>query len=140
MIADSTRNKTAQKPLGLHYNEISISAPCNDSALASTRHRKSQILRSSWESRANGALECRFDGRDRLSVELDEMLRLRIDPVPTPQVRQQARRDRDRRLVLIGLRATLFPAIITSAFQIDVGATDRWDRGCGSIAAAHEPL
>src|SRR5258708_35529102 len=51
MIADSTRNKTAQKPLGLHYNEISISAPCNDSALASTRHRKSQILWSSWESR-----------------------------------------------------------------------------------------
>jgi hypothetical protein len=37
MIADSTRNKTPQKPVGLHYNEISIAAPCNDSAFTAKK-------------------------------------------------------------------------------------------------------
>ena len=37
MIVDSTRNKTPQKPLGLHYNKIPISAPCNDSAFTAKK-------------------------------------------------------------------------------------------------------
>jgi hypothetical protein len=37
MIADSTRNKTPQKPLGLHYNKIPIAAPCNDSAFTAKK-------------------------------------------------------------------------------------------------------
>jgi hypothetical protein len=52
MIADSTRNKTPQKPLGLHYNKIPIAAPCNDSAFTAKKTRKSQFPESSWESRA----------------------------------------------------------------------------------------
>jgi hypothetical protein len=37
MIADSTRNKTPQKPLGLHYNKIPIAAPCNDSTFTAKK-------------------------------------------------------------------------------------------------------
>jgi hypothetical protein len=36
----------------------------------------------------DGALECRFDGIYRLAIELDEVPSLRIDPVPTPQMRK----------------------------------------------------
>ena len=55
-----------------------------------------------------------------LAVELNEVLRLGVDPVPAPQVLQQARRDRDRRLALIRLRATLLPAMVVSVLQIRV--------------------
>ena len=34
------------------------------------------------------ALECRFDGIYRLAIELDEVLGLRINPVPAPQMRK----------------------------------------------------
>jgi len=48
------------------------------------------------------------------------MLRIRIDPVPALQVREQARGNRDRRLAFIGLRATLFPAVVAPALQVDI--------------------
>src|SRR6202011_6163156 len=41
MSDDSTRIKTHKKVVGLHYNDFQCPAPCNDSASASTRHRKS---------------------------------------------------------------------------------------------------
>src|SRR5260221_8757984 len=41
MSDDSTRIKTHEKVVGLHYNDFQCPAPCNDSASASTRHRKS---------------------------------------------------------------------------------------------------
>src|ERR1700721_3973050 len=80
----------------------------------------------------NGAFECCFDRRDRFAVELNEVLCVRIDPVPATQMREQARGDRNGRLALIRLRAPLFPAIIASALQVYVRATDRRDRRCGS--------
>src|SRR5258708_2994251 len=59
------------------------------------------------------------------------MLSLRINPVPAPQVRKQAQRDRNRWLPLIGFRAALLPTVVASAFQVDVRASERRDGRCG---------
>jgi hypothetical protein len=54
---DSTRIKTQEKVVGLHYNDFRRPAPCIDSAFAARRHRKSLKTRSSWESWASSLLK-----------------------------------------------------------------------------------
>src|SRR5437764_9943515 len=74
MSDDSTRIKTLEKARGLHYNGFPISAPCNDSAFAPTRHRKSPKTRPSWESRAKLLVSKRYFARG-LPLLRDELNR-----------------------------------------------------------------
>src|SRR5262249_48620219 len=53
MSDDSTRIKTLENVVGLHYNDFRCRLLCNDSAFVATRHRKSPKTRSSWERRVS---------------------------------------------------------------------------------------
>src|SRR5690349_14454203 len=59
-----------------------------------------------------GGFEGRLYRHDRLSIELDEMLRMRIDAMPASKVHEQPLRDRHRRLPLVGLGVALTASIV----------------------------
>ena len=69
-------------------------------------------------------LERRLHRGNGLSIELHEVLCVMIDPVPPSEVRKQARRDRHRRLPLVGLCVALAAPVVNAALQIDERAAD----------------
>src|SRR5215813_5823175 len=66
MSDDSTRIKTLEKVVGLHYNDFRCRLLCND--FVATRHRKSPKTRSSWERRVSSARRDLGGGRGAILV------------------------------------------------------------------------
>ena len=91
----------------------------------SQRVRRDTFLKSGEPHRA---LERRLHGCHRLVVELDEVFRIRCNPMPASKMSEQTRRNRYRRLPLVGPRAPLLAAVIDAAIQINESPTDCWNR------------
>src|SRR5215470_7133353 len=71
----------------------------------------------------DGALEGRLYGFDGLSVPLNEMAACDSFFFPAPKVREEPRRNGNRRLALVGLAPAFGKPIIYPALEIDEGTT-----------------
>lgn len=74
---------------------------------------------------SDGGLESRLYRGDGFSVEFHEVLCVMVDLMPPLKMGKQARRDRHRRLPLVGLCVALAASVVDAAIQIDESAADR---------------
>ena len=75
----------------------------------SQRVRREPVLKLGEPHRA---FERRLHGCHRLAIELDEVFRFRCNPMPASKMSEQTRRNRYRRLPLVGPRAPLLAAVV----------------------------